>query len=34
VNVRQLGRFELGHFRKFGLVTEMSGLPSEADIVR
>jgi len=21
-----------GHFRKFGLVTEMSGLPSEADI--
>jgi hypothetical protein len=23
-----------GHFRKFGLVTEMSGLPSEADIVR
>jgi hypothetical protein len=23
-----------GHFRKFGLVTEMSGLPSQADIVR
>ncbi len=25
---------QLGHFRKFGLVAEVSGLPSEAEIVR